>query len=70
LERACEWYESNARAAVYKQQDGIADMLNKTQMQANKLQFRSPGFEALPGYRRWGDDLLAPDTRRSRPSAL
>jgi hypothetical protein len=29
-------------------------------MQANKLQFRSPGFEALPGYRRWGDDLLDP----------
>ena len=28
-------------------------VLNKTQMQANKLQFRSPGFEALRGYRRW-----------------
>lgn len=24
-------------------------VLNKTQMRANKLQFRSPGFEALPG---------------------
>jgi hypothetical protein len=43
-------------------------VLNKTQMQANKLQFRSPGFEALPGYRRWGDDLLAPDTRRLGPA--
>jgi hypothetical protein len=41
-------------------------VLNKTQMQANKLQFRSPGFEALPGYRCSGDDLLAPDTRRLR----
>jgi len=29
-------------------------------MQANKLQFRSAEFEALPGYRRWFDDLLAP----------
>jgi len=27
LERACEWFESNAWAAVYKQQDGIADIL-------------------------------------------
>jgi hypothetical protein len=43
-------------------------VLNKTQMQANKLQFRSPGFEAVPGYRRSGDDLLAPDTRRLRPA--
>jgi hypothetical protein len=37
-------------------------------MQANKLQFRSPGFEALSGHRRSGDDLLAPDTRRLRPA--
>jgi hypothetical protein len=27
LERACAWYESNACAAVYKQQDAIADIL-------------------------------------------
>jgi hypothetical protein len=26
-------------------------VLNKTQMQAKKLQFPSPGFEELPGYR-------------------
>jgi hypothetical protein len=30
-------------------------VLNKTQMQANKLQVRSSGFEALPGYRRLPD---------------
>jgi hypothetical protein len=42
-------------------------VLNTTQMQANKLQFRRPGFEALPVYRRSGD-LLAPDTRCLRPA--
>ncbi len=43
-------------------------VLNKTQMQANKLQFRSPGFETLPGYRR--SESLQPELLRPRSAPL